>query len=284
MGLLPKDFSLGPLLRVAVFVVFAALGLWLLPPLMLPVGGLLVTAVLATFAAAAIANALCLRIYERARLDAIGMQWNRDSVRNLLAGLAGGAVAALLVLVPPLLLGLAEMRPNPEMPLDWGTLAFVSVLLIFGAIGEEMLFRGYGFQVLISLVGPFATILPAGFLFGVLHSGNQGGSNLSLANTTGWGIILGVAFLRSGDLWFPIGLHLGWNWVLPLMGVPLSGFPISLLGRSMHWQAGEIWSGGAYGPEGGVLTSIVLLLLGVYLWRAPVHGQEPFLLRPRKEG
>ena len=44
---------------------------------------------------------------------------------------------------------------------------------------------------------------------------------LPLANTILWGIVLGYSFLRSGDLWLPIGLHFGWNWTLPLLGVNL---------------------------------------------------------------
>jgi 2-hydroxychromene-2-carboxylate isomerase len=52
------------------------------------------------------------------------------------------------------------------------TFVFVTVILIFGAAGEEILFRGYGFQVLLRSIGPFATILPVGVLFGALHAGN----------------------------------------------------------------------------------------------------------------
>ena len=45
-------------------------------------------------------------------------------------------------------------------------------MLIFGAAGEEMLFRGYGFQILLQRFGPFTTILPVGVLFGALHACN----------------------------------------------------------------------------------------------------------------
>jgi hypothetical protein len=146
-----------------------------------------------------------------------------------------------------------------------------------------MLFRGYGFQVLLAEIGPFATILPASVLFGLMHSANQNATALGILNTVGWGIILGVAFLRSGDLWLPIGLHFGWNWMLPVFGVNLSGFTMKVTGYTMHWNAGEIWSGGAYGPEGGIPTTLVLAVLALYLWKAPIQGQPAFLLRSREE-
>jgi hypothetical protein len=89
---------------------------------------------------------------------------------------------------------------------------------------------------------------------------------------------LGYAFIVSGDLWLPIGLHFGWNWTLPLLGVNLSGFTIGVTGYSLQWKVGDLWSGGAYGPEGGLLTSAVAIGLFFYLHKAPIQHQEAFLL------
>jgi len=47
----------------------------------------------------------------------------------------------------------------------------------------------------------------------------------------------------------------------------------------MHWKVGEFWSGGAYGPEGGLLTSVTVVAVFFYLQRAPIQYQEAFLLR-----
>ena len=276
--------KLGLALRVGVFAFLAVVGVIALPPLIYLVGEYLVAAAMGTFAAAAVANAVVLRIYERGRLADIGLGWSAASRRNLLLGVAGGAGAACLALTPPLVAGMAELRPEPEAAANWPSFLFVSIILLFVAVGEEMLFRGYGFQVLLRGVGPFATILPLSVLFGLTHANNEGSSALSLANTIGWGVLLGVAFLRSGDLWLPIGLHYGWNWVLPLFGANVSGYRMGITGRAMTWKVSDVWSGGAYGPEGGLITSIVLAFLAVYLWRAPVHGQEAFLLHARREG
>ncbi len=280
----PASSKVGAALRVGAYAFFAITGLWILPPLMYPVGGMLIAAALGTFAAAAVANVAALRIYERRELAVIGMHWNPASRRNLLAGLGGGGGVAVVALGVPLITGAAELRPDPEFAAGAGTFIFVSLALLFGAVGEEMLFRGYGFQVLLGGIGPFATILPVSVLFGISHSGNPNASALALINTIGWGVVLGVGFLRSGDLWFPIGLHFGWNWVLAVAGANLSGFTMRIGGWVVHWKAGELWSGGAYGPEGGLIASLALIVLAFYLWKAPVRGQEAFLLRVGKEG
>jgi membrane protease YdiL (CAAX protease family) len=179
---------------------------------------------------------------------------------------------------------LASLQPDTEYPGGWETTLLVGIVLLFGAIGEYMLFRGYAFQLMLRHLGPFATILPVSVLFGLSHSSNAGSSPISLINTIGWGLILGVAFLRSGDLWLPIGLHYGWNLVLPLLGVPVSGFKMGITGYALHWSIGDLWSGGLYGPEGGLLTTFVLIPLALFLWKAPIDGQEAFLLRSGEEG
>lgn len=278
-----QAYFIGVAVRVGAYALLVLGGLILFSQLLVWFGGYLVSSVVGVFLAGTVANALAMRIFERTHLAEIGLVWTPASVRNLLLGLAGGAGAALVVLAGPLAVGLASFEAVPGSAFDWRTLLFVSVALVFGAIGEEMMFRGYGFQALIGILGPIATVLPVGVLFGLAHSWNLNISKVGLANTMFWGILLGFAFLRSGDLWLPIGLHFGWNWILPLFGVNLSGFTMDVTGYAMRWKIGPLWSGGKYGPEGGLLTTGVLVLLAVFLWKAPIIRQVPFLLRPRSE-
>ena len=266
----------GVLLRVGVYAIIAFLGYYFAFPLILLFLGtpVLVISTLGTFAAAAVANTLAVRIYERGNLSDIGLGWTPASRRNLSIGMLGGIGAALVVIVLPLALRLADFERVPNQHLQWPSLLFVSILLLFGAVGEEMLFRGYGFQVLVRGIGPFATILPVAVLFGLAHSQNLSFGPLPLFNTILWGVVLGYAYIRSGDLWLPIGLHFGWNWSLPLLGVNLSGFTMDVTGYSMHWKVGEKLSGGAYGPEGGLLTTAVAIGLFFFLLKAPIQHQE----------
>ncbi len=274
---------LGVFLRVGVFALIAALGYYFAFPLIIAFLGapVLVISTLGTFAAAAVANTIALRIYERGNLSDIGLGWTVASRRNLSLGLLGGIGAGLVVVVLPLITRLADYQAVPDEKLRWPSLLFVSILLLFGAVGEEMLFRGYGFQVLVRGIGAFATILPVAVLFGLAHSQNLNFGPLALFNTILWGVVLGYAYIRSGDLWLPIGLHFGWNWALPLLGANLSGFTMDVTGYAMHWRTGllnarigGLLSGGAYGPEGGLLTTAVAIGLFFYVLKAPIQHQE----------
>jgi hypothetical protein len=268
----------GLIVKAAMFVLFEIVGLVLFARLLSPFGPL-VAATLSVFLAAVIANFLAMRIYERSSLAEVGFAWDRSAQINLLLGLGCGMVAAGLVVAVPLLAGLArfQFEANPEA--GWPAMLFASVLLLFGAAGEEMFFRGYAFQLLMGRMGVAATILPVAVLFAAAHSENLNISRLGVFNTFLWGVLLGFAFWRSGGLWLPIGLHFGWNWVLPMTGVYLSGFTMRVTEYAVRWNAGPLWSGGEYGPEGGVPTSVVVTLLFVLLWRLPVRRQFPLLLR-----
>jgi membrane protease YdiL (CAAX protease family) len=224
-----------------------------------------------------------LRVFEEFPIAALGLRWNRASADNLAAGLAGGIGAACLVLAPPLLLGVARIERTG--PFDWSGMAFTTVFLAVGAAGEELLCRGYAFQILMSRWGAFATVLPMGVLFGLLHAGNPNATWFGIANTAGFGVLFGYAWVRSRDLWLPIGLHFGWNFALPLFGANLSGIKIinDITGHRMVWTAGELWSGGEYGPEASMLTAGVLLVLFAYLWKAPIRRQHSPIVDPPGE-
>jgi uncharacterized protein len=266
------------ILRVGIFA-FTGIVTLQLVSLLLNWTGYLVQAAMAVFASAAVANALTLRIYERASLNDIGLGWRPSSPRHLLIGFAGGLGSALLVTGGPVLLGLASIERDPARAFSLPSLLFVSVVLLFGAVGEEMLFRGYACQLLMKHNGMFSTLMPVSALFALAHSNNLSSDYLGLFNTFLWGLLLGLSFLRSGDLWLPIGIHFGWNWGLPLLGSNVSGFTMGTTGLILKWNVGKLWSGGDYGPEGGLLSTLVLPILGYWLWKAPVETQVPYLLQ-----
>jgi membrane protease YdiL (CAAX protease family) len=253
---------------VVLFIVGAMMFGWALANF-----GYMVGMIGTSLAAAAFANWLALRIFEGRHLLDAGLWWNRASWDNLIIGLIGGAGAAAVVLAPPLLFRAAHLAATPVEAPTFGSFVFVMLLLLAGVLGEELLFRGYGFQILLASAGPYAAILPVGVVFALLHGSNPNATWFGLANTAGFGILFGYAYVRSRDLWLPVGLHFGWNVTLPLFGVNLSGLRMKLSGFEMAWTAGPVWSGGAYGPEASVLTTGAMVLLAVYLWKAPIRRQ-----------
>jgi hypothetical protein len=252
----------GLILRVGLYILLAGLGWLLLPPLLYPLAGIVVTSTISAFAAAAVANAVVVRIYERGRLADVGLGWSSLSGREFLIGTAAGVVAAAVVCLVPVIAQMAKfVRTSAGVEHPWASVAFGSLALFFGAMGEELLFRGYAFQLLIRSVGPFATILPTSVIFGLMHSGNNDASALGIVNTVAWGILLGYAVWRTGALWLPIGLHFGWNVALPLLGSNLSGFTMGVTGYTLEWNVGVLWSGGGYGVEGSLFTTGIVVAL-----------------------
>jgi uncharacterized protein len=266
--------KLGLLLRAGFFTVLAWLTFVLSPVVMASLVRsrdlYFVIGALSSFAAAAVANAVTVRIFEHGRFSDFGLGWTRrssldsstgSSGRELLTGAATGIGAAILLLAGPLVAGAAAFAPAPAMERPWASLPFVGAVLLFGAAGEEMLFHGYAFQLLVRSLGAFATILPVGVLFGLAHMGNPNATFLAILNTMGWGVLLGYAYVRTGALWLPIGMHFGWNLALAFSGANLSGFTMGLTGYALRYRAGVLWSGGGYGPEGSLLTTAIVVAL-----------------------
>ena len=269
----PKSSHLVAGVRVVVFL-FLAYSLQFVAFVLLQPFGMLVGAALGVFAGGAVATALALRIYHVGGLHDIGLTWHSAAVRHLGVGVGLGAGAALFVVGLPWLIDKAYFVKSAEYPFSAAGLLLVAIVLLFGAFGEELIFRGYPFQMLAGRYGTFQILLPSAVLFALAHAGNLNSSPLALFNTFLWGVLLGYAVLRSGDLWLPVAIHFGWNFTLPLFGVNLSGFRMGLTGHTLEWRASELWSGGEYGPEGSVLTLVAVIALFFLLHRVPLTQQR----------
>ncbi|MBV8896238.1 MAG: CPBP family intramembrane metalloprotease [Acidobacteriaceae bacterium] len=268
----PRETRIGIIIRVSFFIAVVIIGLEFISSL-LTIFGVFVAATVGLCATGLLANLLTMRIFDRRPLADIGLQTGQASGINFVLGLLFGGGSAALMLLAPLLAGTGHLVNRGQVDVSWPTLLSYLFGLLIAATGEEMIFRGYAFQLLIEKIGPFATVLPVGVIFGIAHARNPSITSLGVLNTILWGILLGYAFLRSHDLWLPMGLHFGWNAVLPLFGVNLSGLTIDVTRYSYRWDLTPLWSGGSYGPEGGLLTTIFALALFFAMTRAPVRVQ-----------
>lgn len=273
------DTRLSTVIRVSFFVALVIIGVFLMSGLLVAWFGAVVAGTVGLFLTGLIANWLTMRIFDRRPLTDIGVHANGPSLSNFLIGVGLGGGSAALMLAAPLLAGTGHLLPKHDDSFNWTSLVFYLAALLFAAAGEEMIFRGYAFQLLVEKMGPFATVLPVGVIFGLAHASNPHASQLAVLNTILWGILLGYAFLRSRDLWLPIGLHYGWNAVLPLFGVNLSGLTIDVTRYLYRWDLTPLWSGGDYGPEGGLLTTIFIIAVFFALTRSPVRPQAAAIAR-----
>jgi membrane protease YdiL (CAAX protease family) len=213
------------------------------------------------------------RIYERGRLADVGLGWLKRSPLEFLWGVALGALAPIIILGDAWAAGAARFEATSPVEHRAATIAFVSVLLLFSAAGEELLFRGYAFQLMIRTMGAYATILPMAVLFGFMHLSNPNVTRTALLNTVLWGILLGWAYLRTQALWLPLGLHFGWNLALALLEGNVSGITMGLTGFALRWKHVTIWSGGQYGLEGSPLTAIAVVVL-FFVIRRVIPGES----------
>ena len=274
---------MGIVLRVVVFAALVLIGLQVIPSILLWLFGVVVAGTIGLFLTAVLANVLSLKVFDARSLADIGLATGPGAGRNFSIGLLLGGGLAALMLLAPLLAGTGHLIARQAADFSWNSLLFYFAILVFGAAGEEMIYRGYAFQLLIEKIGPFATVLPVGVLFGFAHSANPHATKLSVFNTALWGVLLGYAFLRSHDLWLPIGLHYGWNVVLPMFGVNLSGLTIDITRYTYKWDLAPVWSGGTYGPEGGLLTTIFVIVLFFVLAGAPIVPQTAVIAQVLNE-
>jgi hypothetical protein len=146
----------------------------------------------------------------------------------------------------------------------WGVgwaIGFIAVALF-----EEYSVRGYPLFTLTTGMGfwPSAALLSA--LFGLGHAFNPGETKIAVVGTVLVALFWCFSLLRTGSLWFAVGMHAAWNWGESfLYGVPDSGH--AAVGALMHPTiSGPEWlSGGSAGPEGSVLNLPLTFLLWVML-------------------
>jgi membrane protease YdiL (CAAX protease family) len=144
----------------------------------------------------------------------------------------------------------------------WAFLLKVVYLAIV-AINEELAFRGYllrnlaegfSYQRIGARGAIISALLLSAMAFGLGHLANQDVTILSTLNLVVSGLVIGLSFLLTGELGISIGMHLTWNL---FMGT-VFGFPVSGAAPTTHLfsiqQTGSIlWTGGAFGPEGGLI-------------------------------
>ncbi len=198
----------------------------------------------------------------------LGFPVARGWKRQLGAGCILGSILASLAVIPVVIWADVsfDIRVSPRA---WVRAAVVLVVLIFGALAEELMFRGYPFQRLEDAIGSLGSIAVFSVLFALVHLSNPGASPLGLLNTVLIGLVLAIAYLRTRALWLCWGIHFGWNAALGLLfGLPVSGlriFNVVVRGstRGPHWL-----TGGSYGVEASApgVFAVVIGLLVVWKW------------------
>ncbi len=146
------------------------------------------------------------------------------------------------------------------------TSGLVGMFVAFILVGwnEELLSRGYQLQNLADGINLFWGVIISSAVFGILHYWNPGATWVSTMGIFLAGVYLAYGYVRTKQLWLPIGLHIGWNFFEGVgFGFPVSGMDFFRLTR-ITVDGPELWTGGAFGPEAGLIV-VPALILGMIL-------------------
>jgi uncharacterized protein len=218
------------------------------------------------------------RFLDRRSFASLGLRFDGRTVSDLAFGFA----------LPGLLMGLIYIV---EVSLGWISFEgwawetagpFEAAVGILGGLGlyimvgyyEELMSRGYHLQNLLDGLNlPWAIFLSSS-LFAVLHLGNPNASITSTVGILAAGYFLAYAWVRTRQLWLPIGLHIGWNFFQgTIFGFPVSGTTgFHLVRQSVSGP--DLITGGLFGPEAGLIV-LPALGLGAILISAYTRQRRP---------
>ena len=217
-----------------------------------------------------LASMICQRLRRKPLFEMFG----RFDIRWLKEFYMGGLIGSALMLVPALIMGgfgWASWQWNPK-----GISTILPNLLLFAGVAaaEELLFRGFVFQRLISGLGQWIAQLIIAAYFLLTHLNNPGmtGSVKAMASINIFlaSMLFGLAFIQTKSLAMPLGLHWMANWVqggilgLGVSGSEQSGLWIPAFGDAPVWL-----TGGQFGLEASIpgLICVVIALLMFYIWK-----------------
>lgn len=185
------------------------------------------------------------------------------SVRMLLLGLLVGTLA---MGVSVLILWLVGAYRVTEFGLT-GQILVGLLISVGAAVSEELFFRGVVLHTLAVRFGAWPAMIVVSIVFGMIHATNPGaGLWGGFAIVLSAGLLLNAAYLLTGNLWMPIGIHFAWNFVQSgVFGITVSG-TTEQRGLFASEMVGPTWlTGGTMGIEGSVVLIAVGLITGLAL-------------------
>lgn len=187
----------------------------------------------------------------------------RLASRFLIGAVVGAALVTMTVALAAVAGGYRILGTAPIS----GLIARVGPSL-HSATWEELAFRGLLFRCLADWVGAGRAVAASALVFGAMHGvGDNGTVWSATAVAIEAGVLLSLAFRATGELWFPIGMHFGWNLTLGgVFGSAVSGNPVPSV-LVAQWSGPPWLTGGAFGLEASVLAVAVCSTASVVFWR-----------------
>lgn len=152
-------------------------------------------------------------------------------------------------------------------------LLFIGGFVIQGAM-EEVFCRGFMLHALREKTTIQMAVLISTVVFVLPHwsslfSGKMIYALIGIVNLSLISVIFSLLTIRSKSIWEACGLHSFWNAILySVLGLNLSGNDENGTTLFQMRSVGEnIWNGGVYGIEASVVTTVVLGVSAIVLWK-----------------
>ena len=218
------------------------------------------------------------RWLDKKSFESLGLKLNIQTLFDILAGI--GITFVQMGFIYILMLGLGWLTFEGFAwefdPINVVITSVLTAFVVFIFVGwnEELLSRGYHLQTIASGTNLFWGVIISSGVFSLLHLGNPHTVWMSTAGLFFAGVYLAYAYIRTKQLWLSIGLHIGWNFFEGVVfGFPVSGLDIYTLTR-IQVHGPELWTGGAFGPEAGLIV-LPSLLVGAGLIYLYTKNREP---------
>jgi len=214
---------------------------------------------------------ICVKI-RRQSLSDVGMRINRHWLKHFFTGTFAGigmmfATVSLIWFTGGVTFELDEQS-------NFQVLSYGLYLFLLASLVEEILHRGFIFQRLIDGIGVLGAQLLIASLFAFGHSGNPDmeGTTAIFATLDLFllSLVFGLAYIKTGSLALPVGLHLGWNWAQGnILGFGVSGHDKAGWFKPTFQGIEEWITGGNFGPEASIFSVIICFftLVILYFWK-----------------
>ena len=180
----------------------------------------------------------------------------KNRLNEFIIGIVIGAI--IMTFGYLLLLFLGEITFQKTI-FDFKEIILSILLFTFVAVMEEILLRGYILRNLMVSFNNYVALFISSIIFASIHAFNPNIDLFSMTNIFLAGILLGISYIHTKNLWFPIALHLSWNLFQAFFGFNVSGQDsYSLIEFSI--SENTILNGGAFGFEGSILSVIAMII------------------------
>ncbi|MBC7903861.1 MAG: CPBP family intramembrane metalloprotease [Gemmatimonadaceae bacterium] len=196
------------------------------------------------------------KMIDRKSFASLGFEWTGNARH---AG-TGFALSVLLLCAGSLILFFMNHLQWTDIHFS-GTDLFIGLgLMLIVAVYEETVFRGYILNNLLDSVNKWYALVFSAVLFALAHAANPNIAVLPVVNIFLAGLLLGINYIYTKNLWFGILFHFGWNFFQgPVLGYQVSGVNLgSVLEQDL--KGDTFFTGGQFGFEGSVVASALYLL------------------------